>query len=379
MIGLEQKPVMELRQNAEEGTILIVDDEAIIRDLCSRALREFRVLKAADGEEGYRLFSCERVDVVLTDVMMPRMDGIELLRRIKEREPTAVVLIMTGFADKDIILNALKEDADDFITKPLNLLQLKTAVRKAIDRKRLKEEIAALKRVDSLKSEFISLVSHKFRTPLTAISLFLQNLAAGVLDPGDPEAKRQTRLIYQESLFLERLVSELLEFGRMMDADLRFHPRSVTLPPLLEEVVRQSVLSFPERTGEITFSAGDIPPVSVDTEKFLFAFRQVLDNALKFCPDGTVSVSVEPSGEGVLIRVADCGPGIPPGELPKIFEKFYQVDRHRTGQVRGFGLGLTYARTFVALHGGSITVESREGEGTTVTIFLPYTSPDATE
>jgi len=375
MLGMEQRPQMELQQHAVAGTILIVDDEAIIRDLCSRALKDFRTIQAADGEEGFSLFCSERVDVVLTDVMMPKMDGIELLRRIKEREPTAVVLIMTGFADKEIILNALKEDADDFITKPLNLLQLKTAVQKAIDRRRLKEEITTLRRIDRMKSEFISLVSHKFRTPLTAISLFLQNLTAGVYDPDDPESRHQARLIYQESLYLERLVSELLEFGRMMETDDRLRRTVVVLPPLLKEVFQQALLASPERRGEVTFRGDEIPPVEIDTEKILFAFRQVLDNALKFCRDGEVSVIVDQEGGMVRIRVADCGPGIPATELPKIFEKFYQVDAHRTGQVRGFGLGLTYARTFIAQHGGQITVESREGEGTTVTILLPIATP----
>lgn len=375
MPGMEQRPRMDQEQRVSLGTVLIVDDEAIIRDLCSRALKDFRTVQAADGEEGLSLFSSERVDVVLTDVMMPRMDGIELLRRIKEREPTAVVLIMTGFADKEIILNALKEDADDFITKPLNLLQLRTTVQKAIDRRRLKEEIAALKRADRMKSEFISLVSHKFRTPLTAISLFLQNLTAGLFDPEDPESRRQAGLVYQESRYLESLVTELLEFGRMMEVDDRLRRTAVVLPPLLKEVIQQAVLSFPDRKGDVSFAAEEIPPVEIDTDKILFAFRQVLENALKFCREGDVSVVVGREGGMARIRVTDCGPGIPPAELPKIFEKFYQVDAHRTGQVRGFGLGLTYARTFIAQHGGSITVESREGEGTTVTILLPFSTP----
>ena len=115
--------------------------------------------------------------------MMPGMDGIELLKRIKEKEPTIVVIVMTGFAEKDVILNALKADADDFISKPLNLLQLKTAIDKALVKKALKEEIASLKSLDRLKSNFLSTISHKFRTPLTSISLFLQNLLPVCLSP----------------------------------------------------------------------------------------------------------------------------------------------------------------------------------------------------
>ena len=97
-------------------SIMIVDDEPVIRDLCCRALKGYRLVEAGDGEEALALFEKGGVDVILTDVMMPKMGGIELLKRVKEIEPTILVIVMTGFADKDIILNALKADADDFIT-----------------------------------------------------------------------------------------------------------------------------------------------------------------------------------------------------------------------------------------------------------------------
>lgn len=102
MVELTQRPepVLELQQRLKD--ILVVDDEGIIRDLCSKALKGYNVVEAADGEEALRLFESSRFDVILTDVMMPKMDGIELLKRLKEQEPTLVVIIMTGFADKDI-------------------------------------------------------------------------------------------------------------------------------------------------------------------------------------------------------------------------------------------------------------------------------------
>ena len=139
MLEMTHKPEMTLEIAQNKKSILVVDDEAIIRDLCGRALKGYRIVEAGDGEEALRLFERGGIDVVLTDVMMPRMGGIELLKRLKEAEPTLVVIVMTGFADKDIILNALKADADDFITKPLNLLQLKTAIDNALVKKALKE------------------------------------------------------------------------------------------------------------------------------------------------------------------------------------------------------------------------------------------------
>lgn len=353
-------------------TILVVDDEAVIRDLCARALKGYRVLQAADGEEALRLFEKGGIDVILTDVMMPKMNGIDLLRRLKELEPTIVVIVMTGYAEKDIILNALKADADDFITKPLNILQLKTAVDKALDKKALKEELANLKSMDRLKSNFLSLISHKFRTPLTAISLFLQNLAGGVYDPDDPEWRRNLELICGQSRYLESLVAELLAFSRFMAAGEELHLEPCSLHDLVRPLVAASREAAAKPGIVVSFDLDPLPPLPLDREKITFAIGQVIENAFKFSrKEGAVTISLKEEGGECRLTVEDAGIGIPREELPKIFEKFYQVDPEGTGQIRGFGLGLFYAREFVKLHGGTITLESEPEKGTRVTVLLP--------
>jgi signal transduction histidine kinase len=353
-------------------SVLIVDDEAIIRDLCSKALKGYRVLQAGNGEEALKLFRKEGVDVILTDVMMPKMGGIELLTRLKEIEPTVVVIVMTGFAEKDIILNALKADADDFITKPLNLLQLKTAVDKALVKKALKEEIANLKSIDRFKSNFLSLISHKFRTPITSISLFLQNLANGVYDAEDPVFRKYQSLIYDEACYLERLVAELLAFSQAMDDGMGLKLALCDLAGIVTEVLQTSIESAGKPGVSVRTDLGGLPPVRVDREKLSFAIRQVIENAFKFSGEtGVVAVSLSMREDAAAIAVHDSGPGIAREELPKIFEKFYQVDSTKTGQIRGFGLGLYYAKEFVRLHGGTIEVDSELGKGASVTIVIP--------
>ena len=370
-LSQQHKPELDLDQQ-QVKSVLIVDDEAIIRDLCSKALKGYRVFQAGDGEEALKVFQKGEIDVILTDVMMPKMGGIELLKRLKEIEPTLVVIVMTGFAEKDIILNALKADADDFITKPLNLLQLKTAVDKALVKKALKEEIANLKSMDRFKSNFLSLVSHKFRTPITAISLFLQNLANGIYDPTDPMYQKYQRLIYDEACYLERLVAELLAFSQAIDDGTGLKPEPCNLANIVTEALQTSIEAADKPGVEIRKDLAPLSPVLLDHEKITFAIKQIIDNAFKFSGEtGAVAISLKIHEDSIRITVQDTGIGIAKEDLPKLFEKFYQVDSTRTGQIRGFGLGLYYAKEFVRLHGGNIIVESEPWKGTTVTITIP--------
>ena len=369
---MSQKPEIEHSQNLKMKTILIVDDEAVIRDLCSRALKGYHIVQAGNGQDALTRFDKGGIDVILTDVMMPGMDGIELLKRLKAKEPTIVVIVMTGFSEKDVILNALKADADDFISKPLNLLQLKTAIDKALVKKALKEEIASLKSLDQLKSNFLSSISHKFRTPLTSISLFLQNLATGVFAADDPQFRMNVRLVSDESAYLERLVSDLLVFSRMMDTGRALRREPFSFPQAIQTILGESREISIKPSIEAVLDLQDVPAIKVDREKIAFALKQIIDNAYKFSGEqGEVRISLHADATGLFIEVRDSGAGIPQDEIPKVFEKFYQFDPHNTGQVRGFGLGLYYAREFVRMHGGSISIESAVGSGSSVTVWLP--------
>lgn len=305
--------------------------------------------------------------------MMPRMNGLDLLKQVKEQLPNQLVVVMTGYADKEIILRALKADADDFINKPINLLQLKTTIDKVLEKKALKEELVHLKRMDRLKSDFLGLISHKLKTPITAISLFIQNLARGVGNPGDPGFRHTMDLILEESSYLSYLIQDLLNYSEVI-----LHEG----PPKLEPVDLRELLQtlFVEQEGAaenkgIALSGdfdGPFPALELDRKRILFAIQALLDNALKFTPaGGQVNLEARRDGDNVRLAVRDTGSGIPREELPKVFEKFYQTDPDHTGQVRGFGLGLFYARLFVQDHGGSLRLESEPGVGTTAIITLP--------
>lgn len=354
------------------STILVVDDECVIRELCEKALKGYRVFQAGSFRDALQTYKQEPIDLVLTDVMMPGGTGLDLLQQIKAFDPNASVIIMTGFAEKDVILGALKDGADDFISKPLNLLQLKTAVEKALLRKSLKEELANLKNLDRLKSIFLSLISHKLRTPITAISLFLQNIQRGIYEPNDATFLNNVNLINDEALYLSRMVSDLLTFSQVMEGNTGLNREPCDLNLITASVVYGSQEAQGKHGIETDFQEVLLPSMNLDRAKITFALQQIVDNAYKFSGElGTVSISLFNGGDNVCVLVSDSGVGMPREEIPKVFEKFYQIDPHNTGQVRGFGLGLFYAREFIHQHGGSISMDSEPGLGTTVTITLP--------
>lgn len=356
-----------------KATILVVDDESVIRDLCERTLRGYRVLQAGTIQEAFSLFKKESVDLILTDVMMPGGSGIDLLKQVKRLDPNAAVIIMTGFAEKEVILAALKEDADDFINKPLNLLQLRTSIEKTLSKKALKEELANIKRADQLKSSFLSLISHKLRTPITGISLFLQNIQRGVYDRDDEVFRQNASLASAEANHLGRLVADLLTFSRVM-IDSYDEPREACdLNSIAAELLIKSQEAHCKLAIEVDVNLGLLPSLFLVRNKISFALYQVIDNAFKFSSNiGHVALTTAAGNDEVCIIISDSGVGIPQAELPKLFEKFYQIDPDNTGQVRGFGLGLFYAREFIRQHGGSISLDSESGLGTTVTISLPF-------
>jgi signal transduction histidine kinase len=354
------------------ATILVVDDEPMIRGMCEQVLCNYKVLQAGSCEVALRLYETEHVDLVLSDILMPGGSGIDLLKQVKKLDPTAVVIIMTGFSDKEIILNALKEDADDFINKPLNLLQLKTSIEKALERKSIKEELLDIKHGEELKNVFLSLVSHKLRTPITGISLLLQNLKTGMFNPADPIFQQSIDMAIEEAGYLGQLVTDLLAFSQVMVDSTGISKCPNDLNEIVADVLIQCREEHSNFDVELEAAPDALPPVMLDASKIHFALHQVIDNAFKFSGKrGHISLKLGSHADSVFIVVSDSGIGIPESEISKVFEKFYQIDPDHTGQVRGFGLGLFYAREFIRQHGGSISIASEAGLGTTVTITLP--------
>lgn len=237
-------------------------------------------------------------------------------------------------------------------------------------------DITRFRRLERMRSEFVANVSHELRTPLTAIRGFAETLLEGADE--DPETRRHfLSLMHKEAQRLSALIEDLLDLSRLESGRVRFQFGEVALGELCHEVA--------ERLRPRAEQAGlslrveippDLPPVRGDRDRLAQVLINLVDNAIKYTPSGgEIRVMARPEGAVVRVLVQDTGIGIPRSDLPRVFERFYRVDKARSRASGGTGLGLSIVKHIVEAHGGEVGVESELGKGSTFFFTVPAAGP----
>ncbi|MEQ1760748.1 MAG: ATP-binding protein [Vicinamibacterales bacterium] len=237
-------------------------------------------------------------------------------------------------------------------------------------------DITDLRRADQVRRDFVANVSHELRTPLTSIRGYVEALLD---DPGTPAQVRQfLEVIGRQSTRMERLVTDLLRLARLDARQETLDPTPCDIAELFEAVVADLQPALTAKRQQIaTVVAANAAVVSADPAKLHDIVRNLVENAVNYSPEGTtIRLDTEGRGAELAIVVSDSGPGIPEGDLSRVFERFYRVDRARA-RPGGTGLGLAIVRNLVQLHGGRVFVENRPAGGARFTVLLPVTPPSS--
>ncbi len=344
--------------------ILIADDNPDNVELLRKRLNTqgYETAAAFDGEEALQAIGKESPDLLILDVMMPKMDGYEVLRRLKQDEEYRNIPVILLTAKKDIPdkLKGLDIGADDYITKPFNPQELLARVKSLLTLREEQERKSHDERLTAL-DQMVEGVAHEIRNPVTAIGGFAHRLYERL--PEGSQEKHYAEVILNESKRLEQMVKQIVEATVISIPSLRKRE--------INEVVHEALAACKEKLieGKVTTTlslADDLPPLIMDAGNLRRVIAHLISNAISAMPEGgNLAITTSKRNHYGQIQVTDTGIGIPPKILPHIFDPFF------TTKITGPGLGLAMVHKIIKQHGGQISVESVPNRGTTFTIVLP--------
>lgn len=372
----------------EQGLLLVVDDIEANRDVLSRRLRGqgYAVDTAEDGPQALEMLNAGRYDLVFLDIMMPGIDGYEVLQKIKANDElkNIPVIMISALSESESVARCIEMGAEDYLPKPFNPTLLKARVRASLEKKRAADREAALfeqlrenyKRLEELeksRDDLTYMIVHDLRTPLTSMIVGMQTLnSAGDLSVDQSEVMG-IALAGGETLL--SMINDLLEVEKSESEGMQLDVVEISVEEIVDSAVAQiSLLAEGKQLNVIRQISTRLPPLHADSGKLRRTLVNLLGNAVKFTPSGgyvTIGARLSEQGKSVTFSISDTGEGIPPEAFDHIFEKFGQVESRQGGRVMSTGLGLTFCKLVVEAHGGEIRVESEAGEGSTFSFSIP--------
>ncbi len=366
------------RTDAAEGDrpplVLVVDDEAAMRERCARVLEErgFEVITAPGEAEALEALSRRQPDLMVVDLRMPGMSGEEFLAAARDVDPEVVAVAIAGCPTPCAAVEEIQAGASDFVPSTFEADQLALVVDRALEKRRLTEAVLAGERERRrMRDHFVAMVSHQLKSPAATAKECL-DAALGAFGERVPGGCRDlmSRAARKAGLLLD-LMDDWLTLARLESGALPAAAEPIDLRAVVESAV-DAARETPHR-NEVAVGLEE-PEGAVRVEGDAEALRELIfnlvDNAVRYTPDGgEAAVEFHTEGRYAVVCVSDTGPGIPGDELPVIFEPFFRGGEARSRD--GTGLGLSIAKQIAEAHGGHIAVHSTPGEGTTFRVYLP--------
>jgi len=378
-----------------DAKILLVDDEEDIREVLRFFLTDigYSVLTAPSGKKALEVLSSENPSVVLCDIKMPEMDGIQVLRQIKSDVPDTEVIMITGHGDMELAIQCLQLDATDFITKPIEESVLEFSLKRAIERYEMRRQLRAytekLEQMVEEKSrqlidaermaaigETVAGLSHSIKNIAGSLKGGLFVIEKGLELDNKEYLQQGWQLVRRNVDNIRNLSMDLLNYGKV--GSVKFRKVDPNIP--IQEVFRLMIPRAEEENIRLEMELDrKLKPIILDPDAVERCLLNLVTNALDACADhepqdGTHLVRLQSeagTASGVVYRVIDTGPGIDDAIRDQLFQSFFS-----TKGMRGTGIGLMMTQKIVELHGGSIRAESEKGKGTCFVVRLPVKPPN---
>ena len=371
---------------ATQGTLLIVDDEtAQMRALCDTLALEGYTTRGFNlAKEALAAVRPGEFDLLLTDLMMPEMDGIALSNAVRQRDPTIAVVLMTGHGTIDTAVRALKDGALDYILKPFKLNVILPVIARALGVRRLRREVAELQERERQRSEelaaayrdlesFSYSISHDLRAPLRAINGFANLLNDDFAEKLGDEGRRLLGIIQSNCVNMDQLITGLLDFSRSgrdpLDLDL------IDMTLMADVVAKEALTLYVGPTPRIDI--GELPDARADGRVIRQVWANLIGNALKYSAkrsEPQIKISGRMDGHEAIYEVEDNGAGFDMAYVSKLFGVFQRL--HRSEDFAGTGVGLAIVHRIIMRHGGRISAEGKPGVGACFRFSLPVSSPE---
>jgi two-component system, sensor histidine kinase and response regulator len=362
-------------------TILIIDDDpSILMGLRAKIKRHgYNVITATNGKEGIEKVKEHKPNLVLSDVMMPFLDGFEMRKIIRQDKNFASIpfIFLTARTEIEDRLRGFEEGADDYIVKPFETKELLARIdailqRVHFEKTRGREEMKAQaqEELENLKHEILQNFHHELRTPITNILMPLELAVNKKIE--DPEEQIHfIRMALSNVTRLESLSTDLILLSNIDQGNLNTIRQPINIKTQLPSLIQRRLERYKEKDLDFTSEIITDDEILAPRREFLHALLHFLDNAFKFSPEkGKIKLIIKTFDKGIGISIQDNGIGIPTDLREKVFERFYQISQGDTRSSEGLGVGLTIARAVFEINNGYVKIMDSE-HGCHIVAMLP--------
>jgi len=371
-------------------SVLIVDDEKSSLDRMTNIIsrRATEVYSASHAKEATKLFRQHQPDIVISDIFMPDMDGLDMLKSFKKENDSFKSIVISAYTETGFFLKAIDNGVDLFLVKPVDKNKILTAFNKVVNQIRLEHDVVKhrqelveserkLRESNLTKDKFFSIISHDLKSPLSSVISFSDMLINEYEDLNQEEIKQFLQVIRKSAGLTLDLLNDILDWSRAQTGKIFYKPSLIEMPLLIEEMIDLMKNQADKKEIRLLNKKCCSEKIWADKNILQTVLRNLISNAIKFTDvGGEVVINSKEMTDGTgqqicIFSVSDNGIGMPKDKVERLFQINDDISKQGTAGEKGTGLGLSLCKELINVHGGEIKAKSELRKGTTISFSIP--------